>query len=310
MAAKLISPQTGCQFLNPLTLNPYCTKSLPCAEGLGGAAAERNKRFFPKITARLVFKIKSSFFSHFLVNGDILSCKCQKCKKNNNIIYIYVELCYSENEMFHIFMYITAAVRQTANNTEFNYFLSYSTQNCKHFCVFDFTKRLHQTRENITTIRSGHKHSFSPRWRFAGGGRMRAIVEEYWNMAAILEYFQNPSRRAIQIFCLRDRKLILRNFLKKLFTDDVNNVDSGQERHFWTTLKPSIRRKRVKSVDFFDNPPLNAMAYLRDWWSFLGMVFVGQCEVFVYLGFVEIISFLYFSLVCEAHRSANGVSIP
>ena len=48
---------------NPLTPNPYCTESLPCAEGLGGAAPERNKRFFPKITARLVFKIKSSFFS-------------------------------------------------------------------------------------------------------------------------------------------------------------------------------------------------------------------------------------------------------
>ena len=73
---------------NPLTPNPYCTESLPCAEGLGGAAAERNKRFYPKITARLLFKIKSSFFSPFLVNGYILSCKCQKCKKNNIIIYM------------------------------------------------------------------------------------------------------------------------------------------------------------------------------------------------------------------------------
>ena len=36
-----------------------------------------------------------------------------------------------------------------------------------------------------------------------------------------------------------------------------------------------------KNVDFFDNHPLNAMAYLRDWWSFLEIVFVGQCEVFV-----------------------------
>ena len=75
--------------INPLTLNPYCTESLPCAEGLGGAAAERNKRFFPKITARLVFKIKCSFFSPFLVNGYILSCKCQKCKKII-LIYIYI----------------------------------------------------------------------------------------------------------------------------------------------------------------------------------------------------------------------------
>ena len=66
-----------CWLLNPLTPNPYCTELLPCAEGLGGAAAERNKRFFPKITARLVFKIKSSFFSPFLVNGYILSCKCR-----------------------------------------------------------------------------------------------------------------------------------------------------------------------------------------------------------------------------------------
>ena len=89
-----------------------------CAEALGGAAAERKKRlFFPKITARLVFKIKSSFFSPFLVNGYILSCKCQKCKK---IILSYVELCYSENEIFHIFTYITTAVRQTAKDTEFN----------------------------------------------------------------------------------------------------------------------------------------------------------------------------------------------
>ena len=49
--------------------------------------------------------------------------------------YIYVELCYSENEIFHIFTYITAAVRQTAKDTEFNYFLSYSTLNCEHFDI-------------------------------------------------------------------------------------------------------------------------------------------------------------------------------
>ena len=101
-------------------------------------SAERRPRvkkdFFPKITARLVFKIKSSFFSPFLVNGYILSCKCQKCKRII-LSYIYVELCYSENGIFHIFAYITAAVRQTAKDTEFNYFLLYSTQNCKHFDV-------------------------------------------------------------------------------------------------------------------------------------------------------------------------------
>ena len=36
--------------------------------------------------------------------------------------YVYVELCYSENEIFHIFTYITAAVRQMAKDTDFNYF--------------------------------------------------------------------------------------------------------------------------------------------------------------------------------------------
>ena len=111
----LITCLTVKLFLNPLTPNPYCTESLPSVEGLGGAAAECNKRFFPKITARLVFKIKSSFFSPFLVNGYILSCKCQKCKKII-LSYIYVELCYSENEIFHIFTYITAAVCQTAKD--------------------------------------------------------------------------------------------------------------------------------------------------------------------------------------------------
>ena len=50
-------------------------------------------------------------------------------------IYIYVELCDSENENFHTFTYITAAVRQTAIETEFNYFLCYSTLNCKHFGI-------------------------------------------------------------------------------------------------------------------------------------------------------------------------------
>ena len=54
------------KFINPLTSNPYCTESLPCAEGLDGAAAEHNKRFFPKITARLFFKIKVNFSLLFL----------------------------------------------------------------------------------------------------------------------------------------------------------------------------------------------------------------------------------------------------
>ena len=74
----------------------------------GGAAAERKKGFFPKIAARLVLKIKNSFFSPFLINGYILSCKCQKYKK---IILSYMSS-YSESEVFHIVTYITAAVRK------------------------------------------------------------------------------------------------------------------------------------------------------------------------------------------------------
>ena len=90
------------EYLNHLTLNPYCTESLPCAKGLGGAAAERNKRFFQKITARLVFKIKSSFFSPFLVNGYILSCKCEKCKKII-LSYIYMSSYVIAKMKFFIF---------------------------------------------------------------------------------------------------------------------------------------------------------------------------------------------------------------
>ena len=44
---------------------------------------------------------------------------------------------------------------------------------------------------------------------------------------------------------------------------------------------------------------------LRGGVSVLEIVFVGQCEVFVCLDFVEILS----PLGCEAHRSTNGVSI-
>ena len=41
-----------------------------------------------------------------------------------------------------------------------------------------------------------------------------------------------------------------------------------------------------------NNPLLGSSS--RDWWSFLEMVFVGECEMSVCLGIVEIISFLYF----------------
>ena len=50
----------NCFGFNPLTPN---------------SSAERDKRFFPKITARLVFKIKSSFFSPFLVSGYFKNTK-------------------------------------------------------------------------------------------------------------------------------------------------------------------------------------------------------------------------------------------
>ena len=46
---------------------------------------------------------------------------------------------------------------------------------------------------------------------------MRAAVEEYWNMAAILEYFQHLSRRAIQIFLRTRSKINFTKFKKKTF---------------------------------------------------------------------------------------------
>ena len=122
-----------------------------CAEALGRAAAERKKRFFPKITARLVFEIKRVHFSLLFLPMVIFYHASVRNVKKIILSYIYVELFYSENEIFHIFTYITAAVRQTAKDTEFNYFLSYSTQNCEQFDIEDFSKRLHQTRENLTT---------------------------------------------------------------------------------------------------------------------------------------------------------------
>ena len=57
--------------------------------------------------------------------------------------------------------------------------------------------------------------------------------------------------------------------------------------------------------DFINTPPFNSMSYLRGGVSFMEIVFVGQCEVFLCLEFVEIC----FPLGREAHRSANGVSI-
>ena len=61
---------------------------------------------------------------------------------------------------------------------------------------------------------------------------------------------------------------------------------------------------KKKNVDFSDTHPLNSMSHLRGCVSVLGIVFVGQCELFVCLDFVH-----FFPLGCEAHRSANGVSI-
>ena len=47
------------------------------------------------------------------------------------------------------------------------------------------------------------------------------------------------------------------------------------------------------------------MSYLRDRLSVLEIVFVGQCEVFVYLYFF----FFFLPLGRKAHRSMNGVSV-
>ena len=92
-----ISPSPGGRGLTLLRRTPIA----PNRSRVPRVSADRRpsvtKIFFKKITAHLVFKIKSSFFSPFLVNGYILSCKCQKCKKII-ISYIYGKLCYSENE--------------------------------------------------------------------------------------------------------------------------------------------------------------------------------------------------------------------
>ena len=51
-------------------------------------------------------------------------------------------------------------------------------------------------------------------------------------------------------------------------------------------------------------------SHLRGRMSVLAIVFVGQCEVFVCLGFVSLFLLFPFSLGREAHRSADGVPIP
>ena len=48
---------------------------------------------------------------------------------------------------------------------------------------------------------------------------MRASVEEYWNMAAILGYAQHPSRRAIQMFLLTTSIIKFTQFKKKTFSE-------------------------------------------------------------------------------------------
>ena len=58
--------------------------------------------------------------------------QCSEMLKND-IIYIYM-LSYVISKMkIFIPLRITAAVRQTAKDTEFNYFLCYSTLNFEHF---------------------------------------------------------------------------------------------------------------------------------------------------------------------------------
>ena len=76
-----------------------------------------------------------------------------------------------------------------------------------------------------------------------------------------------------------------------LFTQDMNNV---------TRILVNICTVTVISLGLWTTTVKEATlgitvtGSLRDWWSFLEVVFVGQCEVFVCLGFLEIISFLYF----------------
>ena len=52
---------------------------------------------------------------------------------------------------------------------------------------------------------------------------------------------------------------------------------------------------------------LSGLEGLRGSVTFLEIVFVGQCEVFVCVDFVHY--FFFFSLGCETHRNMNGVSI-
>ena len=106
----------------------------PYAEGDWEVAPKRNFFFFQKITACFVFKIKSSFFSPFLVIGWILVCNVQKCSKMI-LSYIYMLSYVIAKTKIFIPLRIAAAVRQTAKDTEFNYFLCYSTLNCEHFGI-------------------------------------------------------------------------------------------------------------------------------------------------------------------------------
>ena len=92
-----------------------------------GGVSERwpsaSKRYFQKITARLLFWIKSSILAPFLVDLWILVCNVQIWKKII-IIYIYIELCYSAIVNFHIYLYSTIAVGKTVIATELNIFSS------------------------------------------------------------------------------------------------------------------------------------------------------------------------------------------
>ena len=48
------------------------------------------------------------------------------------------------------------------------------------------------------------------------------------------------------------------------------------------------------------------MRPLRDWWSFLAMVFVGQCEVLVCLGFVDCFFSVFFPLATKLIGPKTG----
>ena len=65
----------------------------------------------------------------------------------------------------------------------------------------------------------------------------------------------------------------------------------------------------LSELSFSCSEGLSALSFptLREWGSFLEIVFVGLCEVFVCLEICVFFFFFFFSLGREAHRSAPWV---